>query len=786
MEDYPSYPPGQMVHGHPDLPVGRHHTFTSRQMDQDISQTPIRSQAFTPSHSDHDSSSLPVERHQPSTSIQKGEGSNLPPDGQSTLALAHGENISAKLPVEQGTELSSDKHVTASNHSEEDNSIMSTDKHSSDVSSHSEQDPDLPSDGEDAVPPGPEKDSHNVSAEKQDTYAPSQMEQSIPAGSQGEKDISKLAIKREEMYTSSHMQQGIARRVAASNQGEKEDSKMSVDKQDVHNPSQAEKSTVLKTTDASEQREQNNSNQSLERQDTYTSSYMEKGIGMRAVVTSTSEKDHLAIQREDTYISSHMEKGIAMRAAVASCHEDEDEDSPTLAIEREDVYTSSHMAKGIAMRTAVMSGHVEKEKPVLAVERQDTYTSSRMKQGIALRAAIAAGHCEQTLDSHDMYDPHYMDTSTMSPDSHHMFVSSQMGKGMTSLPSDTVTTTVSGHVIKAPSSLSSIPLMEESGDEIIELDSDDIEEDEGLAAATASLSQHSFSQSQPNVPSTSSQGSIMAREPQRHMQSAVNLFTEYQRQQGHLEPMHSIPPQKLDLLLTGFFENVRKTKTGEDFTPFYLKNIQNRLQKHLRDHNYPYSITSDSAFSKSQEVLRMRIEDLKGKVKNAPQKVDMVTEEDVEILFQKNQLGASSPDTLFNTMWFINTMFLGIKSRIEHCNLRWADIVLNVDHTGREFLRYAGPKQSVKNRAKPLFANTDDPDRCFVELYKIYEDRRPPELLMADAPFYGTVLKFPTGEPWFSPEPTPSARFNGILQKMAKEAGLSPGRKFTNSSSYVR
>ncbi|XP_041370535.1 uncharacterized protein LOC121384288 [Gigantopelta aegis] len=798
MEDHHSYPSDQMIHGHPDLPLERHHTFPSRHMDKDTSGSQSRPHSLAPSHSEQDSTSLPVEKQQPCASSQKDQVSNLPPDSHSTFAPGRSEKDTASLPVEkqhvfvsshveQGTELPSDKHDTASSDSEEESSNLSTDGHHTYVSGHAEQGPDLAPDRQSAVLPGPEKDGPNLSVERQDTYTSSHMEQGIAlrvsATSQGEKDNSKLPVERQDAYTSSHMEKSIALRTvtALSSKSEQESPSLTIERQDTYTSSHMEKGIALRTVTASSSKgEQESPNLTIKRQDTYTSSHMEKGIALRtATVSSRGEKDNSKfIERQDTYISSHMEKGIALRAAIAL--------SPNLSIEREDVYTSSHMAKGIAMRAAVMSGHTEKDKPKLPVGRQDTYTSSRMEQGIAMRAAITSGQVEQDpLDSHYMYDPHHRDqvTSTISTESPHQFISSPMEQKLTSLPSDCVKTTASGHVIKAPSSLSNISLMEESGDEIIELDSDDIEEDEGLAAATASLSQHSFSQSQPNEPSTSSQ-SIVAKEPQRHMQYAINLFTEYHRQQGYSEPMHLIPPQKLDLLLASFYENVKKNKTGEDFTPFSLKNIQNRLQKYLREHNYPYSITSDSAFSKSREILRIKIEELK--VKNIPQKVDMVTEEDVEILFQKNQLGACSPDTLFNTMWFINTMFLGIKSRIEHCNLKWGDIVLNIDHTGREFLRYAGPKQSVKNRSKPLYANIDEPDRCFVELYKIYEDRRPPELLMADAPFYGTVIKFPTGEPWFLPEPTPSTRFNGILQKMAKEAGLAPGRKFTNSSCYVK
>ena len=78
-----------------------------------------------------------------------------------------------------------------------------------------------------------------------------------------------------------------------------------------------------------------------------------------------------------------------------------------------------------------------------------------------------------------------------------------------------------------------------------------------------------------------------------------------------------------------------------------MKNIQQSLERHSRKQNYAKSITEDSEFYESREILKAKQIDLKKGKGNGPKRADPIDDEEVEILYQKEQLGSTSSDTLW-------------------------------------------------------------------------------------------------------------------------------------------
>ena len=69
----------------------------------------------------------------------------------------------------------------------------------------------------------------------------------------------------------------------------------------------------------------------------------------------------------------------------------------------------------------------------------------------------------------------------------------------------------------------------------------------------------------------------------------------------------------------------------------------------------------DVQFEKTRKALQSKQRDLKRKgMSNKPNASAALSEEDVQVLFEKDLLGSSTAEALLNTVWFNNTIHFGI------------------------------------------------------------------------------------------------------------------------------
>ena len=68
-------------------------------------------------------------------------------------------------------------------------------------------------------------------------------------------------------------------------------------------------------------------------------------------------------------------------------------------------------------------------------------------------------------------------------------------------------------------------------------------------------------------------------------------------------PIYQIPPKELCTLLCRFFLSVRKAY-GSNYEPNTLCGLESGYERHLRYHNYEYSVTKSVEFAKIREVLK--------------------------------------------------------------------------------------------------------------------------------------------------------------------------------------
>ena len=201
-------------------------------------------------------------------------------------------------------------------------------------------------------------------------------------------------------------------------------------------------------------------------------------------------------------------------------------------------------------------------------------------------------------------------------------------------------------------------------------------------------------------------------------------------------------------------------------------------------------LSSKTVISKKQETLKAKQKQLKRYgLGNRPKATTTLTDDEIEILFNKTLLGLSSPQALLNTVWLNNMIHFGLREvRIEQKELRWGDIVLKTDSDGKEYLEYFERQTKTRTGEDPrnqrpikprMYANNDaiSIDRDPVHVYKMYKEKRPPSMLEPDSSFYLSVHYFKTethssveGKNWFKAQPMGVNKLNNIMKEVTQAA----------------
>ena len=180
------------------------------------------------------------------------------------------------------------------------------------------------------------------------------------------------------------------------------------------------------------------------------------------------------------------------------------------------------------------------------------------------------------------------------------------------------------------------------------------------------------------------------------------------------------------------------------------------LDRHLKEHDYKYSIIRDRDVYQSKLVLEGKVKHLRqqGKGKR-PNEVNALTAKEEEMLqWTEKSLGNSSPRVLSQTMWWVLTQHFGLRGHQEHHSMEC------VDDCGTEYIafkehptktRQGGLNTKCRSVLPKMFASGGT--RCPVELFKQYLSRRPQEL-RDKAPFYLAEIENPKTNVWYKKQPS--------------------------------
>ena len=165
----------------------------------------------------------------------------------------------------------------------------------------------------------------------------------------------------------------------------------------------------------------------------------------------------------------------------------------------------------------------------------------------------------------------------------------------------------------------------------------------------------------------------------------LNIVLKYLREvRKEDRELEEIPPQELNLILSEFIIAAR-TKKGEQYEPSSLRGILTSVDRYLTRREYGKRLFTDPEVTRLRDALKAKQKELKKDGQgNKPKATTALSDEEIDILFEKNVLGTSSPQSLLNTVWLNNIIHFGLRGCTEQRNLRWGDVVLETDSQGKE------------------------------------------------------------------------------------------------------
>ena len=229
-----------------------------------------------------------------------------------------------------------------------------------------------------------------------------------------------------------------------------------------------------------------------------------------------------------------------------------------------------------------------------------------------------------------------------------------------------------------------------------------------------------------------------------------------------------------------------KRKDGIDFEPSSLRGLFSSFNRHLKECKYPVSLIEDVAFERARKCLEAKNKQLKKEGKgNRPNAAEALSDDEINILYEKNLLGISNGEALINTLWLFNSLHFGLRGCGEHRQMCWGDVQLMKDTDGTDYLHFSERQTKTRSGADPrnvrpikpkAFATPDLPrERDPVVVYKIYSEKRPESMNKPDAPFYLGVNHTTknSDKSWFKASAMGvNGKLNSLMKTMAEKAGL--------------
>ncbi len=225
-----------------------------------------------------------------------------------------------------------------------------------------------------------------------------------------------------------------------------------------------------------------------------------------------------------------------------------------------------------------------------------------------------------------------------------------------------------------------------------------------------------------------------------------------------------------------------RRKDGQPYPPNTLHQLCCGVLRCVRKVKPEIGIFKDPEFLSFRKTLDAEMKRLKGTpgVRSVPKQAEPISAVEKEILWSKGLLGSHNPRVLVDTMVFMAGVYFALRSGEEHRQLRFSSVQLIEKPKAFPYLLYTesvsknnpgGLKhRKVTTKQVTHHANTDRPDRCFVELYKQYRSHRPENV--KDDAFYLTPIRNATGIVWYRRQAIGVNTLAATVKRLCEKAGI--------------
>ncbi|XP_062598710.1 zinc finger MYM-type protein 3-like [Saccostrea cucullata] len=243
----------------------------------------------------------------------------------------------------------------------------------------------------------------------------------------------------------------------------------------------------------------------------------------------------------------------------------------------------------------------------------------------------------------------------------------------------------------------------------------------------------------------------------RNTRWAFGVFEKWRQEKSKNLPFELAVPELLHMdvstmsySLTHFVCDARK-KDGSEYPPKSVYYLVCGLLRYLRDNKrHDINFFSDLKFAEFRKTLDAQMKSLlsKGlgtKVKQA----DPITQEDEELLWEREVLGNKSAETLQYTVFFYMCKLFGLRGFDEHRDLTCANVTIGEDGRGKYIHFCGGSNKTFKGGLAHLSLQSKDirhycqpGDRCIADYFHQYLDALGNEGEFYRRPLAGNPIRY--------------------------------------------
>lgn len=299
----------------------------------------------------------------------------------------------------------------------------------------------------------------------------------------------------------------------------------------------------------------------------------------------------------------------------------------------------------------------------------------------------------------------------------------------------------------------------------------------------------------------------MPKNTRRRNQWAINTFNKWAIQRNntflpehqggddrYTKIMHLVENMSVEELcywICKFVLEVRK-ENKKEYPPKSLLSLSMGIQGHIRTTaKKSINFLQDKEFEEFRQTLDAEMKRLSAQgLGSDVRKAQPFTQEEEDQLWKSKQLGDFSPRVLVRTVLYLVGRSFGLRGGEEHRRLRFRppQITLHEPAGKTPYLCYiedvskvsqGGLKhRRVQKKEVKQHGNLDNPERCFVRIYKKYMEMSPQD--RRDNSFYLQPLQAQKPHIWYSRQPYGANTLAKFVKDMCDAAGITGYR--TNHS----